>query len=344
MDYYVNIREVLEDLSQWWKGSDKYYDNPTAFSKQRIGTKNINMCCPYHYETVPSFGISIVYPYLFNCFSCGEKGDLIKLVSYVYDISYLKAYNKVITEFSSINFEPMFIEEPNDFEENCVTEEEVFNFRKKRHTYIEQRGISDRTLQKYEIGYDEKTNSITFPVRDLDGNLLFIIRRNVNYKFFNIPKDAPKNKVLYGLNYLYGKTDTVFIVEGPIDVLSCYEAKLPAVGLMGRTLSNNQLKLLLKGGIKHVVLFLDNDEWGVKGILDAYKILSTNPIEVKVFKYPKQWGIDTLDTKDLKDPNDLLLKNELTNIQTIPFIEYYYELLTSKIYKGVNKLGRTKDF
>lgn len=325
-----------------WMESNKYKYNSTAFTKRRVSGNNINMCCPFHNETRASFGISTEYPYLFNCFSCGESGNLINLVSYVFDINYLQAYTKIIKDYSVIS-QDLLEDVEEDCEEEVVTEEEIFNYRKKRHSYIESRGISDYTLQKYEIGYDEKNYSITFPVRDLYGNPLFIIKRRVDSKFFHIPKNAPKSEVLYGLNYLYGKVKKVFLVEGPIDVLSCYEAKLPAVGLMGRTLSRDQLKLLLLAGIEEVVLFLDNDKWGVKGNLDAYKLIERTPIKIEVFKYPKQWGIDTEDEILFKDPNELLLGNKLINIKTQTFLDYYFNLLTSKFYKGVIK-GERKNF
>lgn len=338
--YFVNIEEVLEDLEDEWVKNSNYRYNPTAFTKKKVNSFNINMCCPYHNETKPSFGISTEYPYLFNCFSCGASGELITLIADVYEIDYLKAYRKVIRDYSTITFNVSEEEQ----EEGGVTEEEIFNYRKKKHSYIETRGISDYTLQKYEVGYDEENYSITFPVRDLYGKPLFIIKRNVSNKFYHIPKGAPKKDSLYGLNYLYGKVNEVFIVEGTIDVLSCYEARLPAVGLMGRTLSRNQLKLLQLAGISKVILFLDNDRWGVKGNLDAYRLISKTPIRVEVVEYPEQWGIDAVDGIKYKDPNDLLRGDRLKDIKIMSYINYYYKLIQSKYYRGVHHDGGKKSF
>lgn len=340
--YFVYIEEVLDDLQTKWAESDKYKYNPTAFTKKKLNSENINMCCPYHNETKPSFGISTVYPYMFNCFSCGASGELVTLVSHVYEINYLKAYGKILRDYSAIDLEPLKSDHEKKWRD--VTEEEILNYRRKRHSYIRSRGVTDYTLQKYEVGYDEENYSITFPVRDLYGNPLFILRRNVNNKFYHIPKGAPKKKSLYGLSYLYEKVNEVFIVEGPIDVLSCYEVKLPAVALMGRTLSKNQLKLLQLAGIDKIILFLDNDRWGVKGNLDAYKLISETPIKVEVFKYPKQWGVDAVDDVKFKDANDLLLGGRLSNIKTVSYLDYYYELLQSKYYKGVFHEGNKKNF
>ena len=237
----------------------------------------------------------------------------------------------------------MFNNIKNDKEGVDVTEEEIFNYRKKKHSYMEYRGISDYTLQKYEIGYDEKNYAITFPVRDIYGKPSFIIRRSVANKFYSIPKDANKKEVLYGLNYLYGKAKKVYIVEGMMDVLSAYEAKLPAVGIIGRTLLKKQLKLLQTAGIEKVVLFLDNDKSGVIGNLDAYKFISTTPIKISVVQYPKErWGIDTLGKVKYKDPNDLLRGGVMNKIKEISFLEFYYNLLNSRYSKEVFNNGKTK--
>lgn len=333
MEYIVDILGVIKDLENEWEGSSKFKINPTAFKKKNPDDYNIMMCCPYHNENKPSFGITTSYPYMFNCFSCGESGELVLLISYVYDISYLAAYKKILTQYSEYDLSLFNNVEEEDIEE--VTEEEIFNYRRKRHSYIEHRGISDHTIQKYEVGYDEKNYAITFPVRDLYNNPSFIIRRSVNSKFYNIPKGSPKKETLYGLNYLYNKTDTVYIAEGPIDVLSCYQAGLPSIGLMGRNLSKTQLKLLQLAGIKEIILFLDNDKWGVLGNLDIYKLLSKTPIKVKVVQYPIRWGIDTLDKIKYKDPNDLLRGGAMDKIKIISFLEFYYSLLQSKFSRGV---------
>lgn len=342
MDFTVNIIEVIENLENEWMNSSSYKNNPTAFTKKKIDEHNIMMCCPYHNENKPSFGITTSYPYMFNCFSCGESGKLVSLVSYVYGISYLAAYKKILTQYSEYDlslFNNAEIEE--DAEE--VTEEEIFNYRRKKHSYIENRGISDHTIQKYEIGYDEDNYAITFPVRDLYNNPSFIIRRSVTSKYYNIPKGSPKKETLYGLNYLYGKTDTVYIAEGPIDVLSCYEAGLPAIGLMGRTLSKTQLKLLQLAGINRVILFLDNDKWGILGNLDAYKLLSTTPIKVEVAQYPMRWGVDKVDGIEYKDPNDLLRKELIKDIKIVSFLEFYYSLLQSKYSREVLSNGNNSE-
>lgn len=335
--YVVDIEYVLNSLKDIW--STRNSQNLTAFSKIKRRGKNIMMCCPFHAESKPSFGISTDYPYVYNCFSCGTSGELTSLVAHVYRCSYMEARNILKSEYSLINTN---FDTNNDDKFIYPTEEEVLKFRCKRHDYIEKRGISERTIQKYEIGFDEDNFSITFPVRDLNNELSFILRRSVNSKFYNFPKNAPK-EVLYGLNYLFSSDKEIehcFIVEGTMDVLSCYEKGLPSVGLMGRSISDKQIKQLQKAGIRSVTLFLDNDKWGVFGNLDLYKkIAAVTSIKISVASYPgNKWGIDTVNEEEVsyKDPNDLLLGRKLNReLKKVSFLNYYLTLRLSKYAKEV---------
>ena len=65
---------------------------------------------------------------------------------------------------------------------------------------------------------------------------------------------------------------------------------------------------------------------------------------MEVVKYPTQWGIDTIEYVKYKDANDLLLAGRLSGIEVVTYLEYYYDLLQSKFYKGVFLNGRKKDF
>jgi len=345
--YFVNIYEVTHELRSIWIKSNRSLYNTTAFTKKKETGANLMMCCPFHAENRPSFGITLDFPYKYNCFTCGSSGNLINLVSYVLNVNYFSALSYISKYYSYLPIDTnVGTKLETDF--TRITEEEIYEYRKKRHSYIEQRGLSDYTLQKYEIGYDEVTNSITFPVRDFHNNPLFFIKRSVNSKFFNITTGAPKDEVLYGLNYIVNspqKITELYLVEGTIDTLSCYESGIPAVGVIGRMLLKKQLKQLIRADIKKVNLFLDNDRWGVTGALKTYKMLKDTSIKVNVVLYPKQWGVDKQEEIKYKDPNDLLLSGMLNKIEVVPFIDYYLILLKSKELKEViNNEFRTKEF
>lgn len=336
-DYTVDIEFVVGELrTEWIKSAN--YDNTTAFSRVRDTGSDLLMCCPFHSESKPSFGVNKEYPYLYNCFSCRSGGNLVNLVQHTYNCNYFEAMRIIRREFSDdladIDISTILDEEVIETEE--LTEEDINKYKGKKHSYITNRGISDYTLHKYEIGYDEETTSITFPVRFLNGEPAFIVRRGVWNKFYNIPKDAPRGSVLYGLNYLVDKVDSCYIVEGMVDVLSCYEAGIPSVGLGGRILSDVQAKELIKAGIKEVTLLLDNDKWGVIGTIEAYKVLEKYPITVKVGTYPTKWGVDCMDC-ELTDPNDLLKAGLLKDIKIVPYIVFHMDTVNIKHLRGTVK-------
>ena len=146
------------------------------------------------------------------------------------------------------------------------TEEELDSYRY-YHEYWTKRGITDEDIiELFDLGYDKRTNCITFPVRDIDGNCLFVARRNVETKWFNYPKDV--DKPLYGLyemklnNVRCGKNTKLYITESMIDCILLWQAGYYAVALNG-TGSAEQIETLRKLPIRHYVLATDNDNAGL---------------------------------------------------------------------------------
>ena len=63
-----------------------------------IGTLNRGkMCCPFHSEKTPSF---IATGSFFNCFGCGEGGDIIKFVMRYFNIDFKAAIIKIDYDFN----------------------------------------------------------------------------------------------------------------------------------------------------------------------------------------------------------------------------------------------------
>ena len=158
------------------------------------------------------------------------------------------------------------------------------------------RGITDdNIIELFDLGYDKKTNCITFPVRDIDGNCLFVARRNVSTKWFNYPKDV--DKPLYGLYELKDKIrikdtfdrlnpdiksilvspEKLYITESMIDCLLLWQAGKYALALNG-TGSREQIDLLRKLPNRHYVLATDNDDAGFKARQKLRKALSNKLI------------------------------------------------------------------
>lgn len=111
-------------------------------------------------------------------------------------------------------------------------------------------------------GYDEKTNCLTFPVRDKQGNCLFVVRRNVSYKMFNYPNNV--EKPLYGLYELYKLREfpkEIYITESIIDCLTLWSIDMYAVALNG-TGTKYQMQQLNELPCRKIILATDNDNAG----------------------------------------------------------------------------------
>lgn len=342
----VDVEEILEDLRYDWTTSDKYHTNRTLLTKVSNKGENIMACCPFHNETNPSFGIQANYPYTYNCFGCGAKGNLATLVTHILSLSSeLEGYhyiNKTYTVSSikdrkRIDIDSILNNSEAD-KKRTLPDSSIDAYLGKHHPYMASRGLSQRTLTKYEVGYDEETHSITFPVRTSTGQIRFINRRSVDTKRFLNEKNIYKKDILYGLYYLLQaghKLDSLFMTESIIDTMSCYQNGLPSVAVMGRILFQEQLRELLLAGVKQVNLFFDNDEHGLDCTIKTYNMLSKTPIRVNVIIYPEcHFGIDTADKSSVlfKDGNDLLKFGRMKDIEVVSYIEFY-----KRLSKGVTE-------
>jgi DNA primase len=338
--YYIDIEELLDDLRFHWLQREDSKFNPHAFKRKPSKSgSNVMICCPVHSETNPSCGIKTEYPYPWHCFGCGASGNIALLVSHALGLKgELQGEHYILKNYITLSAKerkPIDIDSILDGNgldrKRSLLEDEVKKYLLKRHSYITKRGFSDRTLRKYEIGYDEENRAITFPVRTSKGLIRFIKRRFIDRKGFLNETGIDKRDIVYGLYYIIqsGKQITeIYLNESETDTMACYEARLPAGAILGRILFKEQVKELVKAGIKTVNLFFDNDKHGVEGTIKAYKLLARmTAIRVNVVIYPDgHWGIDGTDTMPYKDANDLLLSGKMGLIQVVPFDEFLTRL------------------
>ena len=268
--------------------------------------RNIQVQCPYHgngQERRPSAGIR-KEDGLFHCFACGQAHTLPEVISYCFghyeDVLGKFGMNWLITNFATIRKEERKdveidmgrnnstskntrLEHTASFEPNFVSEEELDSYRY-YHSYWADRGIVDENIiELFDLGYDIRTNCITFPVRDEKGNCLFVARRNVSTKWFNYPRDV--EKPLYGLyeaDLVYNfdvnnYPDKLYITESMIDCILLWQADKCAIALNG-TGSKEQIEQLKKLPIRQYVLATDNDEAGQRAREKLRKALSNKLI------------------------------------------------------------------
>jgi len=166
------------------------------------------------------------------------------------------------------------------------------------HKYLLNRGISKEIIRKFDIGYDKEQDCITFPNKDVNGNILFFATRHTKKKRFHYPPGA--KKVVYGLYEIKrelkkgAKIDEIYLTESMVDALTIWSWGKYAVALNG-TGNSNQIKELNEFPCRTYVLATDNDDAGKKA-RDFLKKNLKNKI-LKQISY-KSYG-------DCKDINDM---------------------------------------
>jgi DNA primase len=284
--------------------------------------KNIMITCPFHRdgkERRPSCGVSTVetkdgnrvHPAgTVHCFTCGYTSDLPEFVSNVlgYNDRGLTGYKWITSRFASVTVEqrrPLKLDMSRDKKKKediqYVSEEELEKYRY-FHPYMYERKLTDKVIEYFDVGYDEETDSLTFPVHDLTGRVLFIQRRSVGKKSFLNESIAEKGKVVYGLYHVYKNLSwikEVYITESIIDALTWWTKRIPAVALMGAIPTIHQLKLLEKAPVRKYIVALDNpliDEAGRNGATKVADYLGRTKL-INYLKYPE--GVK--DTNEMTD-------------------------------------------
>ena len=238
---------------------------------------NLLVTCPHHkngQEEHPSCNIfnneknSKIRWGTVHCFTCGYTASLPKLVADCFhkDITFgeqwlIENYG-VDSNFLNLDDE---INLPKRKLKIQYLDESILNNYDYYHPYMWQRHLTKEVVDKFRVGYDILTQCITFPVWDISNHLVMVTKRSVNTKNFYIEED--KEKPIYLLNYLIKDNSNIaYICESQINALTLQGWGYPGVALFGSSLTDYQLKDLIRSGIRNCVLCLDGDAAGDKGI------------------------------------------------------------------------------
>ena len=245
------------------------------FHSMRDTPDNIQVCCPYHkdgQERRPSAGIK-KSDGIFHCFTCGETHTLQEMISHCFgrsdDIVGAFGWEWLLKNFLTVSIEERkslnldFLRNKEEKIASYINDEELDKYRV-YHPYMWKRKMTPEVVEIFDVGYDDATKSITFPVRDKQGRCLFVARRSVVTKFFNYP--AGVEKPVYGLYELsrWGQFATeVIICESMIDAIYFWTVGKYAVALNG--LGNElQFRQLREMQCRKFILCTDSDEAGMK--------------------------------------------------------------------------------
>lgn len=276
---------------------------------------NIQTCCPYHNEGLeknPSAGISVTGNQsnpsgTFHCFACGKVASIQQLISHCFGFddngkvgerwlldNYISRENSdrkgiILESLHKINSVSN-----NGESHNYITETELSKYRF-YHPYMYQRKLTNEVIEKFDVGYDKDTNCLTFPCNDIDGNCLFITRRSVSTKFFNMPTNI--DKPVYALDKVEQTTKELVVVESIINALTLWSWGIPAVALLG-TGTNKQYQILNDYPVRKYILAFDGDDAGRKAITRFKEKVNYKLIDYYIM--PEGKDINDLTYEDFK--------------------------------------------
>ena len=252
--------------------------------------------CPFHkdgQEQSPSMGIKNDGS-VCHCFTCGVAKSLPELI---YKCTGVNGKEWLQDNFDCGDFVNRSISvsmsRENVSDKKKYVSDEVLQYYKKKHPYMYQRKLTDEIIDMFDVGYDEQTNCLTFPVKDVSGRILFFAKRSVSTKYFHYPEDV--EKPIYGLYeaYKYGGNE-VYLCESILDALFIWACGKHAVALNGLG-SDTQIDTLKKSSFRTIILALDNDERG-KMARQKWK---------RVLKNKNLYEIDYKSYGNCKDINDM---------------------------------------
>lgn len=211
-------KESIENL----KTNLDVVDVISQFIDLKKSGANFKACCPFHGEETPSFVVSPVKQ-IYHCFGCQVGGDSIKFVMEYEKLSYPETIEKLASMY---NFQLEY-ENSNEKKQDTKILEDIkvffqnnFNVNDNMKEYIRDRGISDFSTEKFEIGFASSSNDT---VNFLKSN------------YYNINDAIDLGVIDKGENGLYSR-----FIERITFPIYTINAKL--VGFGGRTVSNHNAK------------------------------------------------------------------------------------------------------
>lgn len=236
--------------------------------------------CPFHDETEPSCSVHLQWK-VFHCFGCGTAGSVLDFVAQMERCSLSQAA-AAIAEWCDIErhradsgrerLNRAGVADPGRSDaEQPVNRPLRFQLElDSRHPYLAERGLAPETVRAFGLGYCGQgvmRGRICIPIHDENGNLVAYAGRwpggepPAGEPRYRLPKGFRKSDVLFNLHRVAG-SEHVVIAEGFWSVFRIHALGVPAIALMGCTLSDRQQQLLVRARARFLTVLLDGDEPG----------------------------------------------------------------------------------
>lgn len=238
--------------------------------------------CPFCGDSRQRLGVNS-HSKLWHCFNCDEAGNLVGFLMRVLGLTYEAAVETIlagrnrrrglvelraVTQTSSNMQGSRDIKLPDEFE---LLRMPMLKRNERFWRYLIQgRGLRIGQVHSYGIGFvrsGEYAWRIIVPVAT-GGVLRTFVARAISKEQqpkYRSPEGADNSRVLFNLERLAGREEVV-LVEGVFDALRIPDL---AVATLGTHLSQPQRTLLLRAGVRRVIICWDEDDTGLPQAYEA---------------------------------------------------------------------------
>jgi replicative DNA helicase len=219
---------------------------------------------------------------VFHCNKCDAGGDIFNFVARLEGMDAEADFPKVLEKTCEMLGEPFSrIRENANFQKQAhaanvsVSEEKT---RKDYSNYINDcivarrksdrakkylygRGLNDKSIERFRLGYDEKKDMIVFPYNAENS---YYILRSIEEKQYLKPKtEEAGHEPLYNPEALENRFEPIFITEGTFDAISIEQLGYRAVAIVG--VGGDKLLKLEKSLLRlQLIIALDHDNGGIE--------------------------------------------------------------------------------
>ena len=225
---------------------------------------NIMGLCPWHLDTISSFGIHKTTG-LWNCFSCGKKGNLFQLC---------KALN-IPYEYSSNDYKPDWIDKI-DLPKIKIPISYSID-KGKFPKVLSKKGITCETAKAFNLRLSTDYQYIIIPIT-FKNEVVGFLKRTVfdkKEKKYLIPWKFSLTNYVYNYDFVIThKSPILFITEGVFDCIKTFQNGIKSVvGIFGaHELTPSQIKMISDVACLKVYIALDNDPGNDIGLKSTLKI------------------------------------------------------------------------
>lgn len=283
------------------------------------GKSDIQFTCTVHGESNPSAGFNLE-KMCFNCFSCHASGGVEWLVmksmpedfKSVYDVDrFIKARYNVdlsVTDVSQIKELRRYGDTPQKqdkkYEKRILPKSYLAPYKsgKETYKYFYDRGFTKETVEKFKIGRDLVSKTVTVPVfYDNENELAGMIgryidpnrKKNERYKIY---EDTNTGTFVFPQDKCKPIDGVLIAVEGLLDAVYMHQLGYTnTFATLTNAISNVQVNWVKKQGATKLLDMTDNDEMGE---------IATRILREKLGKYMIINTIKHYYPQGCKDPQD----------------------------------------